>query len=248
MNIWCMVLFAFVSLNAWAEMIDGPANIRDKPNGRTLFSLNDNVIVESSSPQHGWFKIDLPVYVDEDKSFVDDEGMVLNDSVKLYDENGSQIGNTLSKVKAFPYYDQSVVNGRRVVVLKGVTSKKNIRPKSILELRLAAVLDTSKTLSLDKFHDVMTEFHFKEWMPHEKFTPYILFDDVTISPSPWPRAVLFFYDKKFVAVYHSKPISSSHLILSEDIRGSTMSYVQNVKLEIRDKLSEIYYPIINTAN
>jgi hypothetical protein len=231
-----------------AEVIDGPANIRDVPNGRALFSLNDKVIVESEKSINEWFTIALPVYVEVNASFVDEEKTVLKKGVKLYNKEGLIIGVTLERVGASPFYDESVVNQRIGVVLKGVTHGQNIRRDSILELQLAATLDARETPSLDDFRYILKSFHFTEWMPHEKFIPYIQFDEVTSDPSPWPRAILFFRDGKLVAIYHSKSIPSDKLILSEKIRDSTISYVGGLTPEIRMKLSDIYYPIIKNAN
>lgn len=36
------------------ERIDGPANIRDTVNGKILFTLNDNVVVETTPTQNKW--------------------------------------------------------------------------------------------------------------------------------------------------------------------------------------------------
>jgi len=243
-----IAVLAFASLSAAAEVIDGPANVRDIPNGRVLFSLDDKVLVESGKSENEWLNIQIPVYVDVNGSFADGAKTVLNKSVKLYDERGTRIGITLEKVKAEPFFDEDVHNGRKIVVLKGITHRQNIRQDSILELQLGGALNASTTLSLEDFRDHLKSFHYKEWMPRANFLAYIQFNDPTTDPTPWPRAILFFYEGKLIAVYHGKPVPSSRITASAKIRGDTMSYVTGVAPELRKKFSAIYYPIIEGAD
>lgn len=243
-----IVGLAFISLTAEAEMIDGPANIRDKPNGRILFTLADNVGIECRKAENDWFDIALPVYVDVNGSFADEEKIVLNKDVKLYDVHGKYIGVALESLETEPFYDEDITNGRKIVVLKGSTHRKNIRRDSILELNLGAALEKRNAFALTDFSGHLNAFHYKVWMPRDKFNPYIYFNNPTTSAAPWPRAVLFFYERKLVAVYHDKPIQSDRITPSVKIRGSTMSYVKGVAPELRKKLADIYYPMIEVAD
>lgn len=243
-----IVGLAFISMSAEAEMIDGPANVRDKLDGRVLFALADNAGIECRKIENDWFDIALPVYVDAKESFADDAKTILNKDVKLYDEHGKNIGITLDGLETEPFYDEDITNGRKIVVLKGFTHRRNIRRDSILELNLGAALDKSNAFALTDFSGHLNAFHYNAWMPRDKFNPYIYFDNPTTSEAPWPRAVMFFYENRLVAVYHDKPIPSDRITPSVKIRGSTMSYVMGVTPEIRKKLAAIYYPMIEVAD
>lgn len=243
-----IVALVFISLTAEAEMIDGSANVRDKPNGRVIFSLDNNVDITGSRIKNDWFDIALPVYVDVKGSFADEEKMILNKEVKLYDEHGKNIGVVLERLKTEPFSDDDISNGRKIVVIKGVTHRKNIKQDSILELNLGAALDKSNAFALADFSEHLNLFRYKVWIPRDKFSPYVYRDNPINDVTPWPRAILFFYDERLVAVYHDKPIRSDRITLSVTIRGSTMSYVMGVEPEIRKKLAAIYYPIIEVAD
>src|SRR5712692_2604317 len=225
MNTKTIALVALVNLPCAAEVIDGPANVREAPDGRALLALDDKVSVESKEYNNDWFNIDLPVYVDVKNAFADKAPPILNKGIKLYDERGVKIGITLEKVKADLFFDEDIHKGRKIVVL-----------------------NASKALALEDFHDHIKSFRYKEWMPRERFISYIQFNRPTTDPTPWPRAILFFYEGKLVAVYHGRPIPSTRITASAKIRGDTMSYVNNIPQELRKKFSVIYYPIIEGAD
>ena len=48
-----------------AQIIDGPANVREKPNGKLLFSINDNVPVDYQFFQNDWYVVSFTVNVPE---------------------------------------------------------------------------------------------------------------------------------------------------------------------------------------
>ena len=243
-----LVTLLLISLPCGAEVIDGPANVREAPGGKVLFSLNDNIPVESNEQNKDWFHVHLPVYVDEKTAFADPGEPVLNQGVDLFDERGRKLGATLARMKADLFFDEEVHNGRRIVVIEGFTHRKNIRNDSILEPQLAAVLNRGNILSIDTFQEHLKSFHYQEWMPKQGFHGYIQFNQASTDPSPWPRAILFFFDKKLIAVYHGKPVPSKRIAASTTIRDYTMSYVTTVSPELRKKFSTIYYPIIEGAD
>lgn len=242
------IVLVLIGISAEAEEIDGPANVREEPNGRLVFSLDDKVYVETGNEKNGWLDINLPVYVDIKGGFADPSRLLLNKGATLYDKRGKRIGAAIERVEAEPFYDEDVHNGRRIVILKGFTHRQNIRADSILELQLGAVLNASKTLSLADFRRHLKSFHYQDWMTREQFISYLQTGKPTTVVNPWPRAILFFYQKKLIAVYHGRSIPSSRITPSTTIRDGTMSYVVGVAPELRRRFAAIYYPIIEGAD
>ena len=52
-----MVLLLVLSNLLFAEIFDGPANIRHSPKGRLKLELNDSIFVYTTGPEDGWFNI-----------------------------------------------------------------------------------------------------------------------------------------------------------------------------------------------
>ncbi len=91
-----IIFFALVlSATTNAELIDGPANIRENPNGQILFSLNDNVPIGYKVDKDGWYNVSLTVCVKEN-DFSNEKGIIKG--AKLFDSAMNEIGNTLDAI------------------------------------------------------------------------------------------------------------------------------------------------------
>ena len=133
---WIYCLLIFLSLNAQAQYIDGPANIRDRPNGVVLFELLDlaEIDVKSSNDQKTWSYFELSALVEIDR--ISEDRLVLSSS-PLYNMAGDTIG--ICKADLFPIKFNSnhwTINKRnfRTVLVSGWTFNGNIKNASFKDL------------------------------------------------------------------------------------------------------------------
>ncbi len=114
-----------LSAGVQAELVDGPANIREQPNGKILFSIKDNVPVDYSFYQDDWYSITLTVSTQEAR-FSMGSG-ILKDTI-LYDLNGNEIGRALDNIpisKERITYNQESHTYK--CILEGYTFKNNLK-------------------------------------------------------------------------------------------------------------------------
>jgi hypothetical protein len=115
-----------LSITTHAELIDGPANIRETPNGAMIFSLNDDCRVQCKTHDEKWFYVSFTAWVKGD-GVVD--GKQIKKDVILYDYSGIEIGKTLSTV-TLGKSQKSVFNSDLKLYscsLGGYTFKNNIQ-------------------------------------------------------------------------------------------------------------------------
>ncbi len=128
-------LFIFIlSFNVNAQLIDGPANIRGKPDGKLLFSINDNVPVDYRFYQSDWYLVTFTVVVPETCFLIEN---VIAKETKLYDSTGNEIGKALDNISVSKekttYHPE---NHTYTCVLEGYTFKNNLKD-SISTLSIA---------------------------------------------------------------------------------------------------------------
>ena len=83
------LLSLLFSTNIFADLIDGPANIRETPNGKILFSLNNDVSVQCEDIADNWCHISLMVWVKPED--VLNKKQIKKDAI-LYDSDNHEIG------------------------------------------------------------------------------------------------------------------------------------------------------------
>ncbi len=123
-----------LSFTVNAQLIDGPANIREKPNDKLLFSINDNVPVNYRFYQNDWYLVSFTVNVHE-SDFLSDN--VISKEAKLFDSSGNEIGKTLDNISVSnektTYHPE---NHTYTCVFEGYTFKNNLKD-SISTLSIA---------------------------------------------------------------------------------------------------------------
>ena len=89
-------LFIIISFQTlMAGTIDGPANIRIKPNGKIMASLNDKIFVNELNTKNNWYKIHFSGYIRNHKNQSNKENEILLINKKGYDlfnDKGKIIG------------------------------------------------------------------------------------------------------------------------------------------------------------
>lgn len=122
-----LIILFFTSIfctSIFADLIDGPANIRDFPNGKIIFSLN-NVNVQCKDYKD-WYYISLMVWLKKDD--VIEEKQIKKGSI-LYDSNNNEIGKTLDSIVITAQENLLYSNtlGKFSCTLSGYTFNNNIQ-------------------------------------------------------------------------------------------------------------------------
>jgi len=196
------------------ELIDGPANIRDSVNGKIIFKINDNVLVETSPKQQNWLAIGLYVAL-TDKQL--DESKIYSNS-DLVLENGQIIGKTIDTVNI-------LIAGEKAGLIVGYTHLTNIKkqtnPEKVLENQ---ILKGNMTLSNLKSY--LTAFDFKEYDENKelKYKQLYISETTLVDISPRDRITLLFNKSdNLIGAIHSRQINLKKFKTYELVRGHSMT-------------------------
>jgi hypothetical protein len=215
-----MFLFIFmiviISVNSYAELIDGPANFRDKPNGKVIFSLNNNVDVETSQHQKdGWYFAGVWVYLDRTALTYFYQGDVIvgetkiRKGAKLYDIKNTEIGVAIEEISIWncAFYDKKT--NRYELNIAGYTHPGNIRKDTAIERILENILNSTDDLSynfLIKHIDAGCNEWPNDWAKNEPFKAVIYPESVIDDLSPSARVALVFNKDQLAVILHQRPI------------------------------------------
>jgi len=203
-----VIMFCLVSIlySVSAEVIDGPANIRDEPSLEVFASLNDSCFVDANMRSQGWFYIERSAWVKVEyiQSKVDGEAVLTRES-PLLDANGVIIGKT-SKLVSLPILQDS---GPLVELLVfGITNRNNIRTESIPEIEVEAltadVFDTPKQV---KFEDFMARHRFERWNELDGDIDVFVKYKAEMMGSPGPRIMFLFQKGQLIAALFSEKVN-----------------------------------------
>ncbi len=187
----------------FAERIDGPANVRDKPNGKALFSLNDSVKVICNSFENGWYHIGVYVYFPA-KSL---QQQTLAKGTVLLDKNGNEIGHLLSSME-LNYHEPDPSGETWGTYLTAYTYKGNIRPDSFQEYQIEQLLNSPEYLKISDFNAFLAEH---EGQQDEDWEDGIkTFTTLENWYSDRERVRLLFENNTLVAIFHLRPIDSNN--------------------------------------
>jgi len=131
-------------------IVDGPANVREKPHGRIILTLDDGVSVECSGVASNWLYLRLLTILHKSE-FTGEKDVVIAKDKLLINEAGVKIGKTLDSLKGriIEAYD----SGKFLAMVEGVTHKNNIRESSLIEDDIEKILNESSGIDFDKFED-----------------------------------------------------------------------------------------------
>jgi len=180
------------------ERIDGPANIRNKPNGEILFELYDNALVEvTTKPENDWFEI--LVYADIDYN---EYGLDSISKDRLIIVNNDTIGRVMKS--------HSVSTGQggdfADAMLYGFTHKNNIRPETVIETVFKKHL-TENGRSLLDWEEFIKSFELDSGaVGYDQFQTYYNYENSIEDPSPGFRIVLLFEKRQLIGFIHSREL------------------------------------------
>jgi len=185
------------------ERIDGPANVRDRENGKIILSLDDNILVETSPIKGDWLQIGFFIQIDP--------------------VEGSFIGTVKDTIEVWRIYDN-------VGLIEGYTHIGNIKENSIPEIALERALkrrDFTKS-SLDKY---IESFEFIEYKSNEEFNyrQLFIYESYVVDPSPRDRITLLFdnYDK-LIGVFHTRKLHLPEYETFELTRGHSFTCIADL--------------------
>ena len=185
------------------ERIHGPANIRDSINGKIIFELNDNVLVESSQLKNNWYQVGTFVSLKKDQSV---DG-ILKKGTEIFDGNGNKIGIAKADIESWIISEQ---DGLSHGFIGGFTFKENIKPNSIAELELEKILSSKNHLELKNYNKYLEEFKFRKGglkvKGFEDLKQFYIYGSWIDDPSPIDRIRLMFLNDSLVAIIHEREL------------------------------------------
>jgi hypothetical protein len=212
------------------ERIDGPANIREKANGRLRFSLNHETRVQTGLKEGEWLEVGLFIDALTKEQL---ESFVLFPSQKLF-QNGIEIGNTIDTVELWMTDDEGTG------FIAGMTHKKNIIESTIPEFRLAELVKSGKT-SFQDFRAFMKALNFRsnESWTTDEIDVFFIYEDFIVDPSPMDRISLLFKNERLAAINHSRPIDLDEFKSYKIDRGFELTIIGELdKTQINELISK----------
>jgi len=247
-----LVFLSFVPC-VYAEIIDGPANIREKPEGRIIAVLNDGMEVEIVPPYiwaKSWLSVGFIVYV-EKKAFINNpKKLEVKGKYLLYDKQGRIIGKTMETFKIG--WDIGSENGRvGIVIDNSYTHKGNIRADTIPEYELAKVLDTSEAPILkDKLMGFLIKYNFEKWplAKDKEIEDYFIYESWIYDISPMPRLELILYKNRLVSVIHRNLLMSNKFKSNDLFREMKIINLEKMDTQLSKKIQEEIIEPLKTAD
>lgn len=182
------------------ERIDGPANIRSKPNGKVLFSLNDWTLVEATEFDKDWCRVLVGAEIPESEFGLD--SMVKGRKLKV---NGVVVGEVIET------HEVSSASGYKTwAYMYGYTHRNNIYSNTIIENVLLNKIE-SPEFDLTSWKEFINKFeldtiNYKEF---DGLTGYYNYENSIEDPSPGYRVVLLFENNSLIGVIHSRKLNIS---------------------------------------
>ncbi|ANQ49487.1 hypothetical protein MY04_2113 [Flammeovirga sp. MY04] len=208
------------------EIIDGPANIRDKKNGIVELSLNDGVAVDLGLMKDNWYEIGI---------WIDNKGYqgFIPANEKIYSK-GKWIGTTKSKIEPMFADEESFYYA-------GYTFKDNIKKESLLENQVFTLIAQNHTKT--EFLPKLKKLGFEEIdvFNHDDFVFYGVYEDFVVDPSPLDRLSIIFKNNKFIGIKSSRDFNfrEGHFFKLE--RGFTLNLIPDYEngAELKDKINAV---------
>lgn len=243
-----LLILIFSSSLIKAELIDGPANIREEPDGKVILSLNsDSVIGCHGIAKKGWYRIGITVYVKE-SSLTEDE-KIKKDQI-LYDKNGNAIGKTTDIICPVEWEDFKYIKdkGMYYCVINGYTYQDNVKPSSLLENLVADIIRTKKQeITISNYREIfLVEEYGYEFFDLFENGIYKSIAVPEYSAGPYSnglRLILVFYQDKLVAMIYTYCEIKIDFIENKILKngwGYKIGYVKRLNSDIKKSIEKYY--------
>ena len=153
-----IILFLFINI-AISEIVDGPANVRHKPNGKLKIQLNDSTWLYAKELEQDWFNIMVTAFVRSED--IINDCYLKNGTVLYYKDFKTSKGKTLDTVNVCSWYqDVYKYPNYYEVMIHGYTHSVNIHTESIIEREIEEVINNPDISALKK---VLKKFKISEY-------------------------------------------------------------------------------------
>lgn len=230
------------------ERIDGPANVRDEPNGEILLELFDNAMVDVAELDNDWFK--MVIYAELSHNEYVDNGReeVLIKAGRSVIQNGNVIGKFKKDIKV----RTSLSNGGRIVITEiiGFTYKNNIKQNTIIERAFESnLVDHGRSLTVWKPFINKFDLDDRDDLKKEYIITFSNVDGVaSMGPSPGPRMILLFDEELLVGVFHSRRINIKNTNTTKLVRYGSISFFDDYSAEKRKEIIDYMNYWVNSFN
>jgi hypothetical protein len=237
---------AFTSTHIYAETIDGPANIRLTPNGKTIASMYDRSPIEVEGKDGDWYLVRVLFFVEN--NMIKSNESIIGENTEFSDTNGTKIGKTLDTIKVD--YGPNGDSNRSQLTFVGYTHRQNIVPESLVEESISKIVKSGANLNVntDVWKKHLALIDYQPWTSIDSFETFLLYENDYYDISPEPRIILFFYSDKLVGILHKSPLDLGNNTKKEVISGYTISFIPGTSKDLIKKIREIYFPIIRGAD
>ena len=222
-------LILITSTFAFAERIDGPANIRQEIKGEIIFSINDDVKVDIGELKNDWYELVVSLTLTE-KQF---ESGIIKNGEKLY-SGKEEIGVALKDLNLSSTYSGGGGPGVPKwysVDIHGYSYKGNIKPESIVEPVISKLIESNRqNLTLQTFRKHMDYFGYVDGLKikdFHKYDTYMIYESIVEDISPLDRIRLIFEDEKLIAIVHSRTLTITNFETVPIERGRKLTLVKN---------------------
>ena len=210
------------------ERIDGPANVRESANGKILFSLNDNVLVETEPMHNNWYSIGVFVKL-SDKEY---ENFQILPGANLLSYGNKVIGKAIDTVNV-------LFGDKESGLISGYTFKNNIKNESIPERKLEELIN-SNNLSFSSLEKYIKNFEFEKYTNRNltNISEYFIYESLMVDISPRDRISLLFRKNELIGIVHSREIICKEFKTYELIRGHKLTITSDLSEEEIEVLIE----------
>ncbi|RYM33354.1 hypothetical protein ERX46_10455 [Brumimicrobium glaciale] len=179
------------------ERIDGPANIRNSPDGEVLYELNDDVLIETTKLVDGWYQVLVYSTIEFDDVNV---GSIQKDKAIIV--GGKKVGKVLKTHDVSTGYNQDFA----FASLYGYTHKDNIKSETIIENVFINKI-ASQGRKLGDWKAFIKDFKLeRDAIEYKNLKTFYNYENSIDDPSPGFRLVLLFDNDELVGWLHSREI------------------------------------------
>lgn len=222
-----------------AERINGPANIRDKANGKIIFTLNDSTLVTATEARDGWHNIGITA----ESNIKDVNYDTLKAGAKIIVE-GKVVGEVMTDIYAPKSSDGKLAWAE----LTGYTHKDNIYAYSVIENALTEYIRTLRDRNIDGFRPFIKSFAMEDYDELNPYLMYFNYENWIDDPSPMPRVILVFHEKKLIGVAHSRDLELPDTVKDTLERGFKVMFYKDIPEAVRSDFKKKFNNFITQVD